>query len=61
MLEKLLRLSPTQKILLYSAMTSIIAQVIYISVYKNINIHKCIGYIVFSFFALVCYYNMIID
>jgi hypothetical protein len=61
MIEKLIRLSPTQLIFLYSAMTSIIVQVLFINIYKSVSMHKCIGYIVFSFLSLICYYKMVID
>jgi hypothetical protein len=61
MLDKILKLSPAQKILLYSAMTSITVQVIFINLYKPVHMNKCIGYIVFSFLSLICYYKMIVD
>jgi hypothetical protein len=61
MIEKLIKLSNTQKILLYSAMTAYLVQIMFISLYKGVNIYFVIGYLFFMFLSLICYYKIVID
>ena len=60
----LIYLNSTQKILFYSAMSAIIIQILCIFCLLDKNqkfkLDCCIGYILFSALAYICYYQLVI-
>ncbi len=64
MINKIINLSPNQKVLFYSAMTAIIVQVccVYylLESKKSFKINNCICYILFSSIAYLFYYKIVL-
>lgn len=57
-------LNNTQRILFISAMISIIVQLVCIFCFLDSNqkfdLYNCFGYLIFSAFAYICYYKLVI-
>jgi hypothetical protein len=64
MFNNIIQLSNLQRVLFYSAMVSILVQIVCIYYLveskKNFNINNCCGYFIFTCIGLLFYYKMIL-